>query len=43
MFRESLHETYDILFDIDADVLNTPDDYYTTISETVRRNLAFSN
>ena len=31
LFRDSLQELYDMLFDIDADALAVPEDYYSAI------------
>ena len=33
LFRDSLQELYDMLFDIDADALAVPEDYYSAIAE----------
>jgi hypothetical protein len=33
LFRDSLQELYDRLFDIDADSLVVPEDYYSAIAE----------
>ena len=33
LFRDNLQEIYDMLFDIDADALAVPEDYYSTIAE----------
>ena len=35
LFQDSLHELYDMLFDIDADVINAPEDIYTAISDAM--------
>ena len=33
LFRHKLQELYDRLFDIDADALEVPEDYYSAIAE----------
>ncbi len=33
LFRDSLHELYDRLYDIDAEHLNQPEDFYTALSD----------
>ena len=33
LFRDSLQELYDKLFEIDADALAVPEDYYSAIAE----------
>jgi len=33
LFKDSLQELYDMLFDIDADALTVPEDYYSAIAE----------
>ena len=35
IFRDSLHELYDRLYDIDADHINHPEDFYTTLSDAI--------
>ena len=35
LFKGSLQELYDRLFDIDANALAVPDDYYSTIAEAI--------
>ena len=32
LFRDRLHEIYDRLYDIDAEPMDLPEDYYTTIA-----------
>ena len=35
LFRDSLHEICDRLFDIDADALEVPKDYYSAITAAI--------
>ena len=34
-FRDRLHEIYDRLFDIDADALEVPEDFYSAIAAAI--------
>ena len=36
MFRDSLHELYDRLYDLDAERINQPEDFYTTLSDETK-------
>ncbi len=36
LFRGSLQELYDMLFDIDAHALAVPEDYYSAIAEAIK-------
>ena len=33
LFRDSLHELYDRVYDLDADHVNPPEDFYTSLSD----------
>jgi len=35
LFRDSLHELYDMLYDIDADHINHPEDIYNALSDAI--------
>jgi hypothetical protein len=36
LFRDSLHELYDMLYDLDAEHINQPEDFYTTLLDATK-------
>ena len=36
LFRDNMHDLYDRFFDIDAEAINVPEDFYTTLSDAIK-------